>query len=83
MSTMSLSINLALHYIVGTVTSYGAIISCNSNKRIILAFAFAGGAASLVKLHNTATSLLCTGWGLQSYSACFVSQKALRKVISV
>lgn len=72
-----------LHYIVGTVMSYGAIISSNSNKGIILAFAFAGGAASLVKLHNVVICLLCTGWGRQSYSACFASQKASGQAISV
>lgn len=48
-------------HIVGTVTSYGVIISSNSNRRILLAFAFTGGAASHVKLHNTVVCLLYAG----------------------
>lgn len=46
-------------------------------------FAFAGGAASHVKLHNTVVCLLCAGWRRQSCPACFVSQKASDTVISV
>ena len=81
MSTIHLSRSLALHNVIGTLTFYSVVIS--SSRRLFLVFAFAGGAASHVKLHNTVVCLLCAGWKRQSYPACSVSQKASAKTTSI